>query len=211
MCPQFSTSRHVLQASDSSWWSNKADGSQQASLKGLHELLRLAAHGPTVRFVKRRTCIPNRTTFEVEVQGYLEPYFECLGGSSGSFLSRLTSPLLVYLQPLENQTIPSLSYTKMLGDQDTCEGAIHISPTEINATVMHTIQRNRGLSQPANRWLFRCTTIQSAQRLSRCTQDSPMQSLAHRLPLFVTRDSNGRIDWTSRNALDFTFRPLRVL
>jgi hypothetical protein len=129
LCPQFSTSRHVLQASDSSWWSNKADGSQQASLKGLHELLRLAAHGPTVRFVKRRTCIPNRTTFEVEVQGYLEPYFECLGGSSGSFLSRLTSPLLVYLQPLENQTIPSLSYTKMLGDQDTCEGAIHISPT----------------------------------------------------------------------------------
>lgn len=75
-----------------------------------------------------------------------------------------TGPVMGWFLPLEaHLTTASVSSaaghpnnnfsirTRMLGDQDTCEGAIHISPTEINATVMHTIQRNRGLAQPANR------------------------------------------------------------
>ena len=76
---------------------------------------------------------------------------------------------------------------------------------------MHTIQHNRRLSKPTNRLLFRYTNSSQHNAFHAAPKSRLCPPLSHCLPLFVTTDGNSRIDWTSRNALDPTFRPLRAV
>lgn len=88
--------------------------------------------------------------------------------------------------------------------------AIHISLTEINATVMQIERRNRAQSKPANRRLYRCTTFSQHNALHSAPKARLRPPLSSRSPLFAATDGNSRSDWILRNARDFTFHPLWI-
>ena len=105
---------------------------------------------------------------------------------------------------------PLRNPTPVLGNQDTRKDAIHISSTEINATVMHTILSNRRLLKPANRLLFRCTISSQHKALQVAPKARLRLPLPYRFPLLVSTNDNGHNDWTSHNVLGLTFVSLRV-